>query len=539
VTNGNASQPTDRERCNDPVIGIGGWLRALKEMVPRLGDRRRKLHRSKTSAEVLEIRQVLSTAGIVAGDAVPANEVVTPEIPESAPETVSQSAVDAKPLIGVLDEISPQIVTTPDPKEFQSEPSADSDQPNSGNEPDATSSESFTQPAAPVGLWEGSTDRSDSDGSVLLTPGDAQTASGADGNLTSSGVPSDPPSRSIENTDSYSGKSESGKSESEPSSGQQQTPVDDSNSQELLSPDLIDAAFSDPERLLDSKSSKEIPKASRSAPHDSLTSVFPSEEVQALVLDDRSAESATTHIEGTNAESPTSLLPTTKELAVGFSEVIGATSRSFKGFVTRSSRTAEAGSGRAVGLTVQWAQLVQRLFSFRTKSVSQTPRWTISWTSELTAKFTSLPLTVRRHSFTEALFPGAILLPTEKEAIERWVSPFSANHIRRIREDHRLTETTDGLESRPGNPGPGPELTFDELMPVEVRYSLNPRGPPEYGRDADVPLAESNAPADQLERLKYSIAPRGPSLVIASVQSPGFLFSSGPRMSPEQIALAV
>jgi hypothetical protein len=540
VTNGNDSQPTDRERCDDPVIGIGGWLRALKERIPRLGDRRRKLHCSRTSAEVLEIRQVLSAVGVAAGDIVlaggetgPAEEIVAAAVLEGAPGQVSLSVVDLGPLFGFVDAVSPQIVIPPETQEFQGAPPADPVLPDTITEPDSNPADSFTEPAAPLDLWEDSTHSGDVDGSSSLSPGEGRSPSDDEGILNSSGIQSERPWPSGEEN-----ASNSGEPEPESFSGQPQTPHDDSVSEELLPPDLIDAAFSDTERLLDSKPARKVPTANRAVSRDSPPSVFPSDDVQAPFLCARQADSDEIQLEGTQTKSHGSISLTADELAVGFSEVIAATSRTFSGFVNRSLRSAGARGDRAVGLPVQWDQLVQRLFSFRKKSVSDAPEWTVSWTSELTARFTSLPLTVRRYSFTEALFPGAILLPTEKEVVERWASPFSANHVRRIREDHRLTEITDGLESRHGNPGPGPELTFDELMPVEVRYSLNPRGPPEYRRDADVPLAESNAPANQLERLKYSIAPRGPSLVTVNVQSPGFLFSSGPRICPEEFVLA-
>lgn len=72
-------------------------------------------------------------------------------------------------------------------------------------------------------------------------------------------------------------------------------------------------------------------------------------------------------------------------------------------------------------------------------------------------------------------------------------------------------------------------------VPRELTYVANPRGPPVYGRDADVPLFEV-APADLLERLRYSIAPRGPSLATVETQSPDFTFSSGPSMSSEKVS---
>ncbi len=72
-------------------------------------------------------------------------------------------------------------------------------------------------------------------------------------------------------------------------------------------------------------------------------------------------------------------------------------------------------------------------------------------------------------------------------------------------------------------------------FPAELRYECQPRGPPVYGRDVDTPSAKMDAPESVLERLRYSIAPRGPSLVTVEMQSPDFEFSSGPRVSPEEL----
>ena len=78
-------------------------------------------------------------------------------------------------------------------------------------------------------------------------------------------------------------------------------------------------------------------------------------------------------------------------------------------------------------------------------------------------------------------------------------------------------------------------LPVSGSFPAELRYECQPRGPPAYHRDVDTASAKVDAPESLLERLRYSIAPRGPSLVTVEMQSPDFEFSSGPRVSPEEL----
>lgn len=104
---------------------------------------------------------------------------------------------------------------------------------------------------------------------------------------------------------------------------------------------------------------------------------------------------------------------------------------------------------------------------------------------------------------------------------------------RRYREHVRQAALVAGPRQVWGNDHEVSLLPESGSIPRELRYVANPRGPPVYGRDADVPLSDGNGPADLLERLRYSIAPRGPSLVTVEMQSPEFKFSSGPRVSSE------
>ncbi len=107
---------------------------------------------------------------------------------------------------------------------------------------------------------------------------------------------------------------------------------------------------------------------------------------------------------------------------------------------------------------------------------------------------------------------------------------------RKYREQHRYASGLNGAACIALYEHDSSRVPQSTSIPRELKYVANPRGPPVYGRDADVPLLELDAPADLLERLRYSIAPRGPSLATVETQSPDFTFSSGPRMSPEKVS---
>lgn len=143
------------------------------------------------------------------------------------------------------------------------------------------------------------------------------------------------------------------------------------------------------------------------------------------------------------------------------------------------------------------------------------------------------------HAFKISFFEFAVISVDHSRVSQPRLVAGSAAPIagRKIRDDLKHSESA----VRAGIPDPEIEhpvvQVFSGSVPAELRYDLNPRGPPVYGRDANVPLVDSNASTDQLERLRYSIAPRGPSLVIVETQSPGVLSSSGPKFCPETYRL--
>jgi len=110
------------------------------------------------------------------------------------------------------------------------------------------------------------------------------------------------------------------------------------------------------------------------------------------------------------------------------------------------------------------------------------------------------------------------------------------SQARRYRESQRQIVAHDASTCLRPEEFESPMLPASGSIPRELRYVARPRGPPVYGRDANVPFGERDAPASLLERLRYSIAPRGPSLVVAEMQSPELPSFSGPRVSPERSA---
>ena len=105
--------------------------------------------------------------------------------------------------------------------------------------------------------------------------------------------------------------------------------------------------------------------------------------------------------------------------------------------------------------------------------------------------------------------------------------------VRRLRENHRHASGTEMPElTASANEEPLDQQGTDSF-PRELKYVLNPRAPPDGPHESEVRIVGQDASADLLRRLRYSIAPRGPSLVIAVMQLPEFPSFSGPRVSPD------
>ncbi len=106
--------------------------------------------------------------------------------------------------------------------------------------------------------------------------------------------------------------------------------------------------------------------------------------------------------------------------------------------------------------------------------------------------------------------------------------------VRRIREGSRQCSGRQApvLIAR-SNEEPSDPIETDSF-PRQLKYVVNPRAPPpRSSRDPDLRVVVLEASADLLRRLRYSMTPRGPSLVTVETQSPDFLSFSGPRVSSE------
>ena len=79
-----------------------------------------------------------------------------------------------------------------------------------------------------------------------------------------------------------------------------------------------------------------------------------------------------------------------------------------------------------------------------------------------------------------------------------------------------------------------PDLIESEDVPRALKYVVLPRGPPRKQPDTVLRIMDSDAEAHVLQRLRYSMAPRGPSTVTVEMQSPEKRSFSGPRVSPEE-----
>ncbi|MFO0974952.1 MAG: hypothetical protein U0996_01070 [Planctomycetaceae bacterium] len=115
--------------------------------------------------------------------------------------------------------------------------------------------------------------------------------------------------------------------------------------------------------------------------------------------------------------------------------------------------------------------------------------------------------------------------------------PYSSQvQIRRYRAGHRQAAAAEYVELPVRVVAAITEERLEDNAPSLLRYVLNPRAPPR-GPPSSECLIETFAENDLLERLRYSIAPRGPSLADSSSLSPGSVFFSGPRVSPVSLAI--
>lgn len=164
--------------------------------------------------------------------------------------------------------------------------------------------------------------------------------------------------------------------------------------------------------------------------------------------------------------------------------------------------------------------------------------WLMWLTDSPIAAWVSSQESVIASSLSNELFSDAVPLLSERSRplqVPQATASHAQTFSRKLRENHRQCVVRERVDSVAPDQFEPPHLLEVGSFPRQLKFFVDPRGPPIYGRDADVPFAETNAPADLLERLRYSIAPRGPSLVAVEMQSPEFLSFSGPRMSLKEL----
>jgi len=118
------------------------------------------------------------------------------------------------------------------------------------------------------------------------------------------------------------------------------------------------------------------------------------------------------------------------------------------------------------------------------------------------------------------------------------------NRVKQLREGHRQHSdaavvstdfvSTDFVSTDIVQLDGVPELLTSENIPRQLKHVVLPRGPPRKQPATVLRIMDSDAEAHVLQRLRYSIAPRGPSTVTVEMQSPEESSFSGPRVSPEE-----
>lgn len=106
--------------------------------------------------------------------------------------------------------------------------------------------------------------------------------------------------------------------------------------------------------------------------------------------------------------------------------------------------------------------------------------------------------------------------------------------VRSFREGNRQNSTSTKLIEVRQQHDSLQDLIDSEDVPRALKFVVLPRGPPRKQPDTVLRIMDSDAEAHVLQRLRYSMAPRGPSTVTVEMQSPEKRSFSGPRVSPEE-----
>jgi hypothetical protein len=109
--------------------------------------------------------------------------------------------------------------------------------------------------------------------------------------------------------------------------------------------------------------------------------------------------------------------------------------------------------------------------------------------------------------------------------------------IRLLREGHRQYSDIAVVSTDIVQYDGTPDRAATDDIPRQLKHVVLPRGPPRKQPDTVLRIMDSDAEAHVLQRLRYSIAPRGPSTVTVEMQSPEECSFSGPRVNSEETCL--
>ena len=132
-----------------------------------------------------------------------------------------------------------------------------------------------------------------------------------------------------------------------------------------------------------------------------------------------------------------------------------------------------------------------------------------------------------------------VAVPLVNFGVDQQLSPqnltiTAQTKVRPFREGQRQNSTSTKLIEVCHQHDSLPDLIDSQDDAQGLKYVVLPRGPPRKQPDTVLRIMDSDAEAHVLQRLRYSMAPRGPSTVTVEMQSPEKRSFSGPRVSPDE-----
>jgi hypothetical protein len=207
-------------------------------------------------------------------------------------------------------------------------------------------------------------------------------------------------------------------------------------------------------------------------------------------------------------------------------------------FASRVMQAATVTSGDSITHSASVAGSIDRL-----PFVSLDDETEHGWLAGLTglAWFSSEydPLTSAVSSSKDAVDTLPVAVPLASYSVDQQLSSqnltiTAQTKVKPFRDAQRQNSTSTKLVEVAYQHDSLPDLYDSEDVPRALRYVVLPRGPPRKQPDTVLRIMDSDAEAHVLQRLRYSMAPRGPSTVTVEMQSPEKRSFSGPRVSPEE-----